>query len=59
MPFQKYLSKKRNRDNDWTMECKCGTSSCRKIIGAYKNMPKKVRRKYKSYISDWLVEKYR
>lgn len=45
-------------DSDWRMECKYGTPSCRKIIGAFRNMPQKVRKKYKGYISDWLVKKY-
>jgi len=44
-------------DSDWVMECKCGTSFCRKKIGAFKNMPKEIRKKYNGYISDWLKEK--
>lgn len=42
----------------WRMKCKCGTKSCRKEIGAYKNMPEKIRKKYKGFISKWLTEKY-
>lgn len=45
-------------DSDWKMECKCGSQSCRKIIGAHKNMPELVKEKYKGCISDWLVKKY-
>lgn len=45
-------------DSNWRMECKCGEKSCRKNIGAFKNMPDKIRKKYKGYISYWLVEKY-
>lgn len=45
-------------DSDWSMQCKCGSKICRKIIGAYKNMPESVRQKYEGYISDWLIEKY-
>lgn len=45
-------------DSDWIMQCKCGISSCREVIGAFRDMPKKVREKYKGYISDWLVKKY-
>lgn len=45
-------------DSDWRMECKCGSKSCRKIIGAYKNLSKKIRDKYLGYTSDWLIEKY-
>lgn len=39
----------------WKLKCKCGTSSCRKTIGNFKNMPKHIRQKYKGYISHWLV----
>jgi len=43
-------------DNDyWKMECRCNTKSCRKVIGAYRNMPLNIREKYKGYISDWLL----
>ena len=45
-------------DSDWRMECKCGTPSCRKVIGAFGNIPQKIREKYGSYISDWLRKKY-
>ncbi len=42
--------------NDWwRMKCQCGAPECRKKIGDYRNMPKKVRLKYKGYISDWIV----
>ena len=44
-------------ESDWIMECYCGTTSCRKIIGSYKNMPKILREKYDGFISDWLVMK--
>jgi uncharacterized protein len=43
-------------DSDWKMECKCGEPNCRKIIGAYSNMPQEVREKYKGYISEWLTK---
>ncbi len=45
-------------DSDWRMECKCGSQSCRKIIGSYGHMPELIRENYKGYISDWLVDKY-
>ncbi|MEI6843262.1 MAG: SET domain-containing protein-lysine N-methyltransferase [bacterium] len=42
----------------WRMKCKCGTPSCRKIIGNYEhNMPPEIRKKYKGYISEWLAGK--
>ena len=40
----------------WKLRCKCGSPICRKIIGNYKNMPKKIRQKYKGFISDWLLK---
>lgn len=40
----------------WQMKCKCGTQSCRKIIGAYRNMPAEVRKKYKGFISSWITD---
>ncbi len=39
----------------WKMKCKCGSPICRKVIGNYVNMPKSIRKKYKGYISDWLL----
>jgi hypothetical protein len=41
-------------DSDWRMECLCGTSSCRHVIGAYGQVPENIRRKYGKYISGWL-----
>lgn len=48
-------------DSDWIMPCKCecGSEDCRKTIGAFKNLPNEIREKYKGYISDWLVKKYK
>jgi uncharacterized protein len=44
-------------DSDWwRMPCHCGTASCRKIIGAYRNLPEGVRMKYRGFISEWLSQ---
>lgn len=44
-------------DSDWwRMKCTCDTPSCRKIIGAYSNLPKLIRKRYKGYISTWLLK---
>ncbi len=43
------------KNKDWKMKCKCGSPLCRKTIGNYVNMPKNIRKKYKGYISKWLV----
>ncbi len=40
----------------WRMKCRCGSPLCRKTVGAYKNMPPATRKKYKGYISDWLLK---
>jgi uncharacterized protein len=39
----------------WFMRCKCHTKSCRKWIRGYDYLPTKFRRKYKGYISEWLL----
>ena len=41
----------------WRMRCRCGSPICRKRIGTYSNLPRSVRRKYRGYISRWLVAK--
>lgn len=44
------------KNTSWQMRCRCQSSSCRGVIGNFKNMPKQVRKKYGSYISDWLIK---
>lgn len=39
----------------WRMKCLCGTPSCRKRIGNFKNLPQHTREKYKGFISEWLL----
>ena len=34
-----------NEDN-WEMNCKCGSKNCRKIIKNFKYLPKKIQQKY-------------
>lgn len=41
----------------WKLKCKCGSKECRKVIGNYKNMPKRIREKYRGFISRWLTKK--
>jgi len=38
----------------WTMECRCGSPSCRKIIGNYKDLPDELKTKYDKYTPDWI-----
>ena len=39
----------------WRMKCRCGEKECRKVIGSYARMPRRVRKRYEGYISSWLV----
>lgn len=41
---------------EWSMECRCGSKNCRKIIGRYDNMPEEVKANYSGYISEWLLK---
>ena len=41
----------------WRLRCRCGSARCRKRIGNHSNLPRSVRRKYRGYISRWLVPK--
>lgn len=43
----------------WRMRCQCGSPMCRKVIGSYSRMPRSVRKRYKGYISTWLLPKRR
>jgi SET domain-containing protein len=42
----------------WDMECRCGAATCRKKIGAFRNLPLEHRERYRGYISEWLVKEY-
>lgn len=39
-----------------TFKCKCGSKNCRKIIRGYKYLPEKLKKKYKGYISEYLLK---
>jgi len=39
----------------WMLKCKCGSLNCRRVIGNFHNMPRSVRRRYRGYISTWLI----
>lgn len=40
--------------DNWRLECKCGSPSCRKIVGNYIDLPEEIRRKYAQYTPDWI-----
>ena len=41
----------------WKMKCRCGSGTCRKVIGNYSRMPAAIRIKYQGFISQWLLGK--
>ncbi len=45
------------KNQHWKMKCRCGSKLCRKVIGNYSRMPKSIRKKYKGFISEWLLKK--
>jgi SET domain-containing protein len=40
--------------DDWTLECLCGSPSCRKLIGNYRDLPNDIKRRYEKYTPDWI-----
>lgn len=38
----------------WKMKCNCNQKNCRKIIKSYKEIPKKLKEKYKGWESEYL-----
>jgi SET domain-containing protein len=40
--------------DNWTLECRCGSPSCRKIIGNYIDLPDELKRKYDKYTPAWI-----
>jgi len=41
-------------DDDWEMDCLCGSPLCRKHIGPYRNLPREVKERYRNYVPDWI-----
>lgn len=44
-------------DDDWVLECRCGSPLCRKIIGKYRDLPPEIKEKYKNYSPEWIKNK--
>jgi uncharacterized protein len=40
--------------DNWTLECSCGSPSCRKLIGNYRDLPDGIKKKYEKYTPDWI-----
>ena len=45
-------------DDTWTLRCECGNGKCRKLIGKFKNLPKKLRDRYllKGMVPEYVVK---
>jgi SET domain-containing protein len=41
-------------DDEWTLDCLCGTPSCRAKIGKFKYLSNELKQKYNDYTPDWL-----
>lgn len=39
------------------IKCKCGNKNCRGEFGSYRKLSKELKKKYKGFISDYLIEK--
>ena len=40
--------------DEWKLKCSCGSPSCRKIIGKYRDLPDELKKKYDKYIPAWI-----
>ena len=48
-------------DVDWAgfrMDCACGSSKCRKVVRAYRFLPKKLKLRYGRNVADFIARKY-
>jgi hypothetical protein len=43
---------------DYRMECRCGSANCRKVVRAYRFIPKKLKRNYGGNIADYIARQY-
>jgi len=41
-------------NDDWVLECLCGSPLCRKIIGKYRDLPQEIKVKYRDYTPEWI-----
>lgn len=40
--------------DNWKLECRCGSPSCRKVVSNYVDLPEAIKRKYEKYTPDWI-----
>ncbi|MAH06697.1 hypothetical protein CMI38_00420 [Candidatus Pacearchaeota archaeon] len=43
-------------NSDWKLICKCDSANCRKLIRGYRFLPSEFKKKYRGFISKWLIE---
>jgi len=41
-------------DDEWEMDCMCGSPLCRGRIGKFRNLPDELKEKYRDYTPDWI-----
>jgi uncharacterized protein len=46
-----------NETTEEELACRCGGQACRGRLGAYDRLPADLRRRYRGYISEWLLER--
>ncbi|MEI8006183.1 MAG: SET domain-containing protein-lysine N-methyltransferase [Bacteroidota bacterium] len=43
-------------NDDWVLECRCGSPLCRKLIGKYRDLPREIKDKYRHYTPEWIKQ---
>ena len=43
----------------WTLDCMCGSPSCRGTIGNYRDLPPDIKKRYEGYTPDWINRLFR
>ncbi len=41
-------------NDDWVLDCLCGSPLCRKTIGKYRDLPQEIKDKYRDYTPEWI-----
>jgi len=41
-------------NDDWVLNCLCGSPICRGIIGKYRDLPQEIKLKYSDYTPQWI-----
>lgn len=41
-------------NDDWVLDCLCGSPLCRKTIGKFRDLPQDVKDRYKDYCPEWI-----